>query len=158
MYLCFSNGNTVLQLNLPAFDCKIKQKEEKLYIYDVLRKKYIVLLPEEWVRQHVVNYLVSAKKVSKLHIKVEQGRKYAGRQKRCDVIVWDADMNPLLMVECKAPHIEIDHKTIFQIGIYNSILQSQYLWLTNGLKHHYYKKEGEEYIPIGELPDFSRIS
>ena len=149
----YQNQGFMLKLELPVFDCKIKQKDGKLYIYDVLRKKYVVLQPEEWVRQHVINFLLTERNVSPVHIKVETGRKYSELQKRCDILVWDADMNPLLLVECKAPHIAIDHKAVFQIGIYNASFKSKYLWLTNGIRHEYFQREGEGYVAIEQLPE-----
>jgi hypothetical protein len=147
--------NTGLQLNLPAFGYKIKQKDDKLFIYDVLRKKYVVLQPEEWVRQHFMHYLINEKKVSRMLIKVEHGSKYANLQKRCDIIVWDTTLKPQLIIECKAPHIPINSETLFQLGIYNSGLNAPYLGLTNGLSHYYYKRVGEEYIKLDELPEFN---
>lgn len=144
----------MLKLNLPEFGHKIKQKEGKLYIYDIVRKKYVVLQPEEWVRQHLIHYLINAKNISPNHIKLEHGISYSELQKRSDIIVWNRELKPILLIECKAPHIEIDAKTIFQLGIYNSDMNVQYLGLSNGIKHYYYQRIEDEYVIIEELPEF----
>ncbi len=142
----------MLKLELPVFDCKIKQKDGKLFIYDILRKKFVVLQPEEWVRQHVVHYLINHLNISPLYIKLEQGNKYLERQKRSDILVWNQAMKVALLVECKAPQVGISKETAFQISVYNKDLNASFLWITNGMVHYYFKKTTEGYEEIGALP------
>jgi hypothetical protein len=130
----------MLTLNLPAFDHKIKKKDGRLFIWDVIRKKYIVLQPEEWVRQHFIHFLIEEKKVPASLISLEFGQNYNSLSKRCDIVVWDADLKPLLLVECKASHIAINSDVFFQANTYNSLLGVKFVILTNGIVHHYSAK------------------
>ena len=144
----------MLQLNLPVFDYKIKKKDGRLCIWDSIRKKYIVLQPEEWVRQHFINYLVAHKNIPSSRISLEYGQQYNTLAKRCDIVVWDENLKPFLLVECKASHIEINESVFFQAATYNSSLDVKYMVLTNGMVHQYYMKEASGFIALGELPDF----
>ena len=144
----------MLSLNLPVFEYKLKKKEGKLFIWDRIRKKYIVLQPEEWVRQHFVNWLIEIKKVPVSHISLEQGHEYNNLAKRTDILVWDAELKPLLLVECKASHIEITYDTFAQAMTYLSTLKAKYVALSNGLTHIYFKNEKDGFQKIEELPDY----
>lgn len=143
----------MLQLNLPEFKYKIKQKDGRLFIFDEARKKFVTLTPEEWVRQHFLHFLLNEKKISLSLISMEYGSKYnTTLDKRCDILVWNNDMKPLLMVECKAPHVLLCEKTAFQLGCYNSEMQVPHLAITNGISHFYFKKqEGELYKKVEDL-------
>jgi len=141
----------MLKLNLPEFDHKISKKEDKLYIFDIVRKKYILLLPEEWVRQHFLNYLINQIHIPASHIRLEHGHVYNQTDKRSDILVFGNE-GAVLLIECKAPHIAIDDEVTHQIGYYNATLQLPYLAITNGIKHYYFKKEGLGYKQITELP------
>lgn len=120
-------------LNLPAFDHKITEIEGKSAIYDIIRRKNIILTPEEWVRQHMLNLLITHLGYSKSLMKVESGLKYDRLDKRSDILIYDRKGKPFLLVECKAPEIKIDKKAVSQATIYNKTLRAPYIVLTNGL-------------------------
>jgi hypothetical protein len=147
----------MLTLNLPAFGHKIKKKDGKLFIWDRIRKKYIVLQPEEWVRQHFINFLIEEKKVPASLISLEYGQNYNTLSKRCDIVVWDDNLKPLLLVECKASHIAIDDDVFFQAVTYHSQLGVRFLVLTNGIAHHFYSMNIHDFQLIENLPDFNEM-
>ena len=120
-------------LNLPRFDIQVKETEKGTVIFDIIRKKYIVLTPEEWVRQHLVNYLINHKGYPKSLIKVESGLKYNRLQKRSDVLVFDRMGKPFLLVECKSSKVKINQEAIYQGAAYNKTIGAQFLLVTNGL-------------------------
>lgn len=142
----------MLELNLPAYDCKIKKKEGRLYIWDLIRRKFIQLSPEEWVRQHFINFLITEHKIPILFFSLEHRQQYNSLDKRSDIIVWDKDLNPLLLIECKASHIEITQSTLMQLNSYNDGLKASYIGITNGMQHFFYKKEENQYLQIERLP------
>lgn len=123
------------KLNLPEFDYRLKKAEGKLWIFDVIRKKYIVLTPEEWVRQHFLHYLLAVKKYPRSLIKVEGGLTYNELQKRTDIVIYNRQGKPWMIVECKSPSISVSEATLTQASVYNSSLQAGYLSVTNGLVH-----------------------
>lgn len=122
------------KLSLPSIDCKITEIEGKYQIFDIIRKKYIVLTPEEWVRQHIVHLLIYQLGFSKSLIKVEGGLSYHGMAKRSDIVVFDQQAKPYFLIECKAPEVKLDKKTISQASIYNKSLKAPFLAISNGLK------------------------
>ncbi len=122
-------------LNLPTYSFKLKQQGNRTQIFDAIRKKYVVLTPEEWVRQNFLQYLIQEKKFPASLIAVEAGLKYNQLQKRMDVLVYDKSGNPFLMVECKAPEVKITQDVFDQIARYNMVFKVKYLVLTNGLNH-----------------------
>lgn len=122
------------QLNLPPFDYKFKEIEEKTYIFDALRKKHLVLTPEEWVRQHFVHLLINHYEYPKSLIKLEGGLRYNRLQKRSDIVVFDRNGNPFLLVECKETEVKIDKKVVEQASRYNLVLRCPFLAVTNGLQ------------------------
>lgn len=122
-------------LNLPDFGHKIKQIDGKPYIFDVLRKKYVRITPEEWVRQHVVHLLINFYQYPKALIRSEGGLQFNQLQKRTDILVFDRQGRPFLLVECKAPHIGLNQNVFDQIARYNHVHRAPYLIVTNGLTH-----------------------
>lgn len=127
----------MVNLNLPAFEYKVKKAGGKLWIFDIIRKKYVVLLPEEWVRQHFVNYLINHLQYPKSLIKVEGGLTFNTLKKRSDIVVFDRNANPWLIVECKAPQVKLQDDVVFQASVYNQTLKAKYLVVTNGFSHYY---------------------
>src|SRR5690349_1542646 len=123
----------MVQLNLPAFEYQLKKEEGKVWIFDNLRKKYLVLTPEEWVRQHFVNYLIQERKYPRALIKLEGGLSYNTLAKRSDIVVFDREGKPWMIVECKAPDVVISDGTLRQASMYNAQLKAKYLAVTNGL-------------------------
>ncbi len=144
------------QLNVPPVDFRFKNSENKTYIFDIIRKKFVVLQPEEWVRQHLVHYLIYHKNYPKSHINVEKKLEVNQMTRRYDIVVFDKSGGIELLVECKAPSVAITQEVFDQIARYNLSLKSNYLMVSNGLKHYYcqinYKEEKYSFIP--EIPDF----
>jgi predicted type IV restriction endonuclease len=145
----------MIKLALPEVELQYQIKENKTFVFDVIRKKYIMLTPEEWVRQHFVHYLLKNNYPKSL-INVESGLNYNHMQKRSDVIVYDRQGEPFLLIECKASSVLLSQQAVNQALMYNYILKSKYLAVTNGLQHLYYKidfeKGGSELLL--ELPIF----
>lgn len=127
-----------------------------MLIFDNLRKKYMVLTPEEWVRQHYVQFLIEEKKYPTTLIAIEKQLTINNRKKRTDILIFNAEGKPDIIVECKAPQIKITQDTFDQIARYNLKLQANYLIVTNGLEHFYCKMdfENETYIFLKEIPDY----
>lgn len=142
------------KLNFPDFQFRFKNRENKTLIFDVIRKKFVVLTPEEWVRQHVVQFLIYEKGYPLSLINVEKQLKLHNTTKRYDIIVYKSDGNVELIVECKAPSIDISQDTFDQIARYNFVLNSNFLMVTNGLSHYYCKMdwEQERYDFLQSLP------
>ena len=146
------------KLNFPAYSFRFKNSENKVLIFDEIRKKFVVLTPEEWVRQHVIQFLLVEKKYSKSYINVEKSIKINGLTKRYDVVVFQPNGKLFLLVECKAPEVSISQHTFDQIARYNMVLESEYLMVTNGLNHYFCQMdfEKEQYQFLKELPNFSK--
>ena len=123
-------------------------------VFDPIRKKFVVLTPEEWVRQHVLQYLIQQKGYSPSLINVEKQLLLNGTQKRYDVVVFNPNGSIFLIVECKAPSIGITQDTFDQIARYNLVTQAQYLMVSNGLEHYFCQMDyqAEQYIFLKELP------
>jgi hypothetical protein len=123
------------QLNLPHFEPQLIEKEGKVFVFDALRKKNLVLTPEEWVRQHWINFLINQLKFPKGLLAMEKGLLYNTLLKRTDLVVWDKNGNPYLLVECKAPKVKLTQKTIEQACMYHKKLKTPFLLISNGLQH-----------------------
>lgn len=145
------------ELNFPKFTFRFKNSENKVSIFDEIRKKFIILQPEEWVRQHTVHYLMQHKAYPKSLINVEKELKLNGLQKRYDVVVFNPDGSIHLIVECKAPRIKIEQSTFDQIARYNLELHASYLMVTNGLTHYYCQMDFEhrKYIFLKDIPSYN---
>lgn len=144
-------------LAFPPFGFKTKSSENKRYIFDVIRKKFVLLTPEEWVRQHVLSDLID-KGISKTRLSVEKQFEVMGQKKRFDVVVAGKNASIALLVECKAPTIPITQATFDQIARYQLAFNATYLMLTNGMQHFYCQIDPEkqsyqfiEHLPIKEL-------
>ncbi|MFZ2904606.1 MAG: type I restriction enzyme HsdR N-terminal domain-containing protein [Cyclobacteriaceae bacterium] len=133
----------MLKLNLPEFEVNLKKSEGKIWIFDGIRKKYLVLTPEEWVRQHLINYFIQYLKYPKSLISVERGLTYNQLQKRSDIVVFDRSGNPWMIVECKSPEVELDQKSVMQVAVYNTDTKAKYVSVSNGLKHICYETKAE---------------
>lgn len=141
-------------LNFPNYTFRIKSTENIHYIFDVIRKKYVVLTPEEWVRQHVVYYLIYTKKFRQSYINVEKVFKINGITKRYDIVVFDTDGSIYLLIECKQPNVAISQDVFDQIARYNLKLNAKFLLVTNGLQHIYCKLdfEKQKYQFLQDIP------
>ena len=141
------------KLNFPDYEFKIKNIDNKTYIFDIVRKKFFILNPEEWVRQHVICYLLE-KEISKNHIGIEKKVIVNKMNKRFDLVVYNSDGSVKLLVECKAPSVKIDQAVFDQTLIYNKSLNSQFMMITNGLIHFFFKIDykTKKYKFIKEFP------
>lgn len=131
-------------LNLPACKLKIKSSENKRFLFDVIRKRYVVITPEEWVRQHFVHFLMNEKKYPASLIAIEKQIRLNNLKKRTDVLIFDKSGKPEIVVECKAPSVPISQKTFDQVARYNLSLKAKYLILTNGLQHCFCQMDQEK--------------
>lgn len=146
------------KLNFPSYSFRFKNSENKVAIFDEIRKKFIILTPEEWVRQHVVSFILEEKKYPKSHVNVEKLIKVNDLNKRYDVVVFQPNGELHLLVECKAPGVPISQHTFDQIARYNLTLKAKYLMVTNGLNHYFCQMdfENEKYIFLENLPEYSK--
>jgi hypothetical protein len=146
------------KLNFPPFPFRFKNSENKVSIFDDIRKKFIILTPEEWVRQHTVQFLLQEKNYPKSHVNVEKLVKVNDINKRYDVVVFHPDGALFLLIECKAPEVRITQDTFDQIARYNLKLKAEYLMVTNGLNHYFCQMdfENEQYVFLEELPNFGK--
>jgi hypothetical protein len=150
----------MIKLNFPEYQFRITEKSGKLSIFDPVRKKYVVLTPEEWVRQHVIQYLVHEKHIPLSLITVEAEFRLFNTRKRFDIVVNDRNGKALLLVECKAPSVPVTQDVMDQAVRYNFAMKVAFLMLTNGLQHIFcYIESGEAtYKLVSELPDFQGLS
>ena len=125
-------------LNLPHIDANIKQEGKKNTIFDPLRKRFVSLTPEEWVRQHFVSFLINHKGYPTSLIANEISIKLNGMSRRCDSVVFSSSLDPIIIVEYKAPSVTISKKTFLQVNSYNQVLRVPYIIITNGLSHYCY--------------------
>lgn len=129
----------MVKLDLPEFDYQIHKAEGKLWIFDIIRKKPVVLTPEEWVRQHIVHFFIRHLNYPKALIKIESGLKYNQLQKRSDVTVYNREGNPWLLMECKSPQLPLNQNVVMQAAVYNANLKAKFVAVSNGMKHVCYK-------------------
>ncbi len=153
IYLC-----NMTKLNFPAYQFRFKNSENKVAIFDEIRKKFVILTPEEWVRQHVVRFLIEEMKYPKSYINVEKIIRLNGLTKRYDVVVFQPDGKLFLLIECKSVDVMISQQTFDQIARYNLALESQFLMVTNGLNHYFCQLDyqNERYNFLQNLPEFIR--
>lgn len=146
-------------LNLPPYPFKITLKDARHFIFDEIRKKHLVLTPEEWVRQHFIQYLILEKKFPKSLIQIEGGLSLNKLQKRTDIVVFNTAGERIMIIECKAPAVKITQATFDQAARYNSVHKTGWLVVTNGLMHCYAQIDhlSERFRFIPELPDYALL-
>lgn len=149
----------MLELNLPSFEIKVAKINGRPSVFDKLRKKYVALTPEEWVRQHFVNFLISEKEYPEALIANEMQVNLNGQKKRCDSVIFDRMGEPLVIVEYKAPEVNITQKVFDQIARYNIVLRVQYLIVSNGIGHYCcmvdYETQTIQYL--SEIPNYREL-
>lgn len=144
------------KLNFPSCAFKLKSSENKTLIFDIVRKKYVIVTPEEWVRQHVVHFLLKEKNYPISLIAVEKQLKINKSVKRTDIIVYNKQGTPEILIECKAPSVKITQTTFDQIARYNLSANSNFLMVTNGLAHYFCQidTDKETYIFLEDIPSY----
>jgi hypothetical protein len=145
------------KLNLPPFEYAVKKEEGKVFIFDIIRKKHIVLTPEEWVRQHFVHFLINHLKYPRSLIKVEGGLQYNQLSKRSDIVVFDRDGKPWMLIECKSPDMKVNEAVVRQASVYNASLKAKYITVTNGIQHYCASINWQEssFQLLTELPEYN---
>ena len=147
------------RLNLPPFEIKLRGTKAQPQIFDILRKKYIALTPEEWVRQHFVHFLVEHKGYPAALMANEIQLKVGEKTLRADSVLYSRDLKPRMIIEYKAPHIPITQKVFDQISIYNMLLHVDYLVVSNGLQHYICKMDfnDKKYLFLEDIPDYKEL-
>ena len=144
------------KLNFPEYSFRFKNSENKVSVFDEIRKKFIVLTPEEWVRIHVIQFLIQEKNYPKSLINVEKLIKINTISKRYDIVVYQPNGEIFLLIECKKPDVSINQLVFDQIARYNLTLKAKYLMVTNGLNHYFCQMnfEQERYVFLKDIPDY----
>ncbi len=147
------------RLNLPPFDIKLHGSKQQPQILDVLRRKYVALTPEEWVRQHFVHFLIEHKGYPAALLANEIQLRCGDKVLRADSVLYSRDLKPRMIIEYKAPHIAITQKVFDQIAAYNLLLHVDYLVVSNGLEHYICKMdyEGKKYLFLEDIPEYSEL-
>ncbi|HCM76870.1 MAG TPA: restriction endonuclease subunit R [Cytophagales bacterium] len=143
-------------LNLPSISPNLKKEQGKVWIFDTIRKKYVVLTPEEWVRQHFVQHLIQNHGYPKSLIRIESSLTYNKLQKRSDILIHDRAGKPWMLVECKSSSIKLTQKAFNQIAVYNMTVGANYLAVTNGMVHYCWRAPelGKEAVFLDKFPEF----
>lgn len=149
----------MLELNLPPFDINVKKTEGKFSVFDPMRRKYVALTPEEWVRQHFVNFLLTEKGYPRTLIANEIQIDLNGQKKRCDSVVYNRELIPLMIIEYKAPDVDITQAVFDQIARYNIVLKVQYLIVSNGMSHYCCRVDylTQTYDYLADIPMYSDL-
>lgn len=147
------------ELNLPKYGIKIANENGHLTIFDVLRRKYVALTPEEWVRQHFVHYLIGHKGYPQTLMANEIQLAIGNKKLRCDSVLYDRSLKPRMIIEYKAPTVNITQKVFDQITIYNMLLHVDYLVVSNGIKHYCCQMDydNQKYLFLEDIPDYQEI-
>ena len=147
------------ELNLPKYGIKIANENGHQTIFDVLRRKYVALTPEEWVRQHFVHYLIDHKGYPQALMANEIQLAIGNKKLRCDSVLYDRSLKPRMIIEYKAPTVNITQKVFDQITIYNMLLHVDYLVVSNGIKHYCCRMdyENQKYLFLDDIPDYQNL-
>ena len=149
----------MFRLNLPQYEIKISEKDGKRMIFDFLRRKYVALTPEEWVRQHFVHFLIEHKGYPKGLIGNEIELQIGAKRLRCDSILYNKMAQPQMIIEYKAPTIPIQQKVFQQISTYNLLLKVDYLIVSNGIQHYCCKMDyaNQKYLFLEDIPEYEKL-
>lgn len=149
----------MIQLNLPDYPIRLSGTQEHPSIFDILRRKYVALTPEEWVRQHFIHFLINQKNYPVTLLANEIKLQVGNKTLRADSVLYDRELRPRMIVEYKAPHIPITQKVFDQISTYNMLLHVDYLVVSNGLQHYCCKMdyENQKYLFLEDIPDYQNI-
>ena len=146
-------------LNFPVYDFRYTERENKKYIFDIIRKKYVLLTPEEWVRQNFIRYLLEEKGYIQSLVRVEMFFKLNQLSKRADIALFDRNGKPKVLVECKSPKVAVSQVVFEQVARYNLSFRVDFLIVTNGMQHFCCKMDYEKksYTFVNEIPSFEMI-
>lgn len=149
----------MLQLNLPSAVLKITRKENRDYVFDTLRKKYVALTPEEWVRQNFVHFLIRYKNYPVGLLANEVQISLNSTRKRCDTVLYNRNLTARMIIEYKAPSVNITQEVFNQITRYNIVLKVDYLIVTNGINHYCCKVDyrNNSYSFLRDIPEYSEL-
>lgn len=149
----------MLDLNLPPFDINVKKADGKLSVFDKLRRRFVTLTPEEWVRQHFINYLIAEKGYSPSLIANEIQINLNNQKRRCDSVIYNRELSPIMIIEYKAPEVNITQEVFDQIVRYNIVLKVKYLIVSNGLRHYCCKMdyETQSFEYLSEIPSYKDL-
>ncbi|EJP27160.1 type I restriction enzyme R protein N-terminal domain protein [Prevotella sp. MSX73] len=149
----------MIQLNLPDYPIRLSGTQEHPSIFDILRRKYVALTPEEWVRQHFIHFLINQKNYPVTLLANEIKLRVGNKTLRADSVLYDRELRPRMIVEYKAPHIPITQKVFDQISTYNMLLHVDYLVVSNGLQHYCCKMDydNQKYLFLEDIPDYKKI-
>ena len=149
----------MFSINLPPYPIKLGEKDGKRTIFDILRQKYVALTPEEWVRQHFVHFMMAQKGYPKGLLANEVELKVGNKRLRCDTLLYTRELRPRMIVEYKAPTIQLQQKTFDQISVYNLLLHVDYLVVSNGLQHYCCRMDYEHqtYTFLQDFPDYGSL-
>jgi hypothetical protein len=145
----------MIQIEFPKHNFKIKKENNVEFIFDAFRKRWIVLTPEEWVRQNILQYLTEIKKYPASLIAVEKEIYLGELKKRCDVVIYGRNALPWMIIECKEMNVQIDLKVLEQVLRYHITLPAKYLVITNGSYCFGFEKREGKFYEIDKLPEFS---
>jgi predicted type IV restriction endonuclease len=144
------------KLNLPEYNPTLRKEEGKIWIFDIIRKKYVVLTPEEWVRQHFVHYLVQQLHYPKSLFRIEGSLTYNRLQKRSDILIHNRTGKPWMLIECKAPNIKLTQRAFNQVSVYNMSIGARYVAVTNGMVQFCFEQSAQpgEIIFLEKFPAY----
>jgi len=149
-------GNKIkmIKITFPKREVTIRQRADVNEVFDIIRKKWLHFSPEEWVRQHMIHYLLSKKYPATL-IAIEKEIKLGELTKRCDIVVYSRNNTPFMIIECKEMKVALSQKTLEQVLRYHSVIQAKYLIITNGVYCFGFQKENGQFSEIDEFPEYS---
>ncbi len=146
------------ELNLPKYKFRFEKRDNHIFIFDTIRKKFILCTPEEWVRQHLIQYFIKEKSVPAGLISVEKAIHINGLSRRYDALIADKQGNPIVLIECKAPEVKISQEVFQQIAEYNLHFHVPYLFVSNGLSHYICRIGEENKISfLKVMPNYSEL-
>ncbi len=147
------------RLNLPQYDIKIGGTKEKPTIFDSLRRRFVALTPEEWVRQHFIHFLIEHKGYPQAYLANEMELRIGSKKLRCDSVLYNNVLKPRMIIEYKAPSVALRQKVFDQISVYNMLLHVDYLVVSNGLQHYCCKMDydNQKYLFLEDIPDYHNL-
>lgn len=150
----------MINLQLPSFPFSLQEKNGKVFIFDCIRKKYVTLTPEERVRQHIVRFLSEYRGYPISLMSIEMPFKVARMKKRSDIIVFNNELQPLMLVECKAPEITLNDKVFDQASVYNLQIKAPYILISNGVMHYCLEFDGatQKYQFLFDIPLYKELA